>query len=119
MTPEEHEKYAAGWRKRRQADEQRLQERRAALLERAERVASLLRERFGARKVILFGSVATGRLWRHSDLDLAVLGLSEEQYMEAFWEASGMAQPFQLDLLPVERASAALQRRLAQEGVEL
>jgi len=116
---DELEKYAAGWLKRRRADEQLLQERHAALLDRAGRVASMLRERFGARKVILFGSVATGRLRSHSDLDLAVLGLPEEQYLEAFREASELVRPYQLDLVPVEMASAALRNRLAQEGVEL
>jgi predicted nucleotidyltransferase len=119
LTPEEQKKYAAGWRKRRQADEHRLQEQHTTLLDRASRVASLMRERFGAEKIILFGSVATGRVWAHSDLDLAVLGLPQEQYLEAFWEASELARPFQLDLLLMESASVSLRRRLEQEGVEI
>jgi predicted nucleotidyltransferase len=50
---------------------------REQVLEAAEACKRLLRERFGARRVILFGSLAGQAPWHaQSDVDLAVKGLA-------------------------------------------
>jgi predicted nucleotidyltransferase len=57
-------------------------ERRAFLMEEAERIAAQLRER-GALKVILFGSTASGEANVHSDLDFIVVMPGERGF--AYW----------------------------------
>ena len=42
----------------------------------AEQIAAMLRSRFGAQRVLLFGSLVQGRFDATSDLDLAVAALS-------------------------------------------
>ena len=80
---------------------------RAALLVAAQCVEMLL-QRYGARRVIPFGSLVGDAPWHEgSDLDLAVEGLSAE----ALWEA---AKPLEamvpswltVDLVPLERSGA-------------
>ena len=50
----------------------------------AERMATMLRDQFGASRVVLFGSVAREEgLGAYSDVDLAVQGLSPMAHLEA------------------------------------
>ena len=51
----------------------------------ATRCATVLRQRFGARRVIPFGSVVEHGTWHPgSDLDLAVEGIAPEQFFRAW-----------------------------------
>ncbi|MFQ3631065.1 nucleotidyltransferase family protein [Roseiflexus sp.] len=81
------EKYVGRCR-RRQAIER---ERNRRLAHRArcdsEHIAVMLRETFGATRVILFGSLATERFSARSDIDLAVEGLAPADYFPALAEA--------------------------------
>lgn len=83
----------------------------------AERCATLLRERFGARRVILFGSAAGDAPWHsRSDLDLAVEGLSPEQHWQALNACYELLPPeLTLDLIPLESAWPELRARLEGE----
>ena len=83
----------------------------------AERCARLLREQFGARRVILFGSAAGDAPWHsRSDLDLAVEGLSPEQHWQALNACYELLPPeLTLDLIPLESAWPELRARLEGE----
>jgi predicted nucleotidyltransferase len=48
-----------------------------------ERIVDLLVRRFGAERIILFGSLARGHFSDESDIDLAVEGISRRDYFEA------------------------------------
>lgn len=80
--------------------------RRQAALAAAEQCAAVLKEQFGAQRVIPFGSVTGGSPWHaKSDLDLAVEGLSSA----ALWEAEKQLEALlpswlELDLVPLEQA---------------
>ena len=64
---------------RKQKDTRRQQAEQAAAA-----CSSVLKERFGASKVYLFGSVAGHSPWHsRSDIDLAVEGLAPEKYVPA------------------------------------
>jgi predicted nucleotidyltransferase len=78
----------------------------------------LLVERFSARRVWLFGSLATGTPRPSSDIDLATEGLPPEAYFEALAEALRVAQAT-VDLVRLEDAPASLRDRVAVEGREL
>lgn len=99
---------------RRKADEERLQNAR----ELAGRVAAHLYARYGARRVLLFGSVAGGPLHAHSDIDLFVEGLSGD-YWRAVAEAQKLAAPFPVNLICGEDAVPSLRDRVRREGQRL
>jgi predicted nucleotidyltransferase len=81
--------------------EERRQMARVAL----EQCVRVLREHFGARRVIPFGSVRGDSPWHAgSDLDLAVEGLSSEALSDAEKQLEALAPPWlEVDLVPLER----------------
>ena len=86
-------------------------------LEFAMRCADLLHERFGAKRVIPFGSVVGHGLWHpDSDLDLAVEGVAPEQFFRA-WSMVRELLPLGLDvdLVALEQASDVLRARILGE----
>ena len=99
------------------ADQERDREER---LQRVRRAASLLRERFGARRVVLFGSLAH-RAWftTDSDVDLAVEGLPPEHYWDAWRLVEEVVADRPVDLVEIESASPSLRHAINQHGVEL
>ena len=61
------------------------EKRKARALGAAEACRRLLKERFGARRVILFGSLAGQGPWHgRSDIDLAVQGLAPDEFFAAY-----------------------------------
>jgi hypothetical protein len=74
--------------------------------------------RLGARRVFLFGSLATGSVTETSDVDLAVEGLPREAYLEAL---GGLMALFRaaVDLVRLEGAPDKLLERVHGEGREL
>jgi len=94
--------YIKAWRKRakssRDADNRRAQE----AYEAARRCAETLVDKFGARRVYLFGSLAEGMFKRASDIDLVVEGLNPVLFFKAYVEISDLAGKFNVDLIPFE-----------------
>ncbi|MBI4701552.1 MAG: nucleotidyltransferase domain-containing protein [Deltaproteobacteria bacterium] len=81
-------------------------------------VVRLLRQRFGAGRVILFGSLAWGGFHARSDTDLAVEGLPLAELGDAMAAASAAAgavvEVFDLASLP-----PAFRQRVISEGEDL
>ncbi len=80
----------------------------------AKQCSRILKERFGAEQVILFGSLAGDGPWHwNSDIDLAVTGLSSE----ALWEAQKQLEAVSpswltVDLVPLEQVYPEVQARI-------
>jgi predicted nucleotidyltransferase len=55
----------------------------------------------GAREVYLFGSAATGRLSKNSDIDMAVRGLPPARFFQAMGEAADLLD-VPLDLVDLD-----------------
>lgn len=99
--------------------------RRALAATRAERLrgrlpagAELLRGRYGARRVILFGSLATGACRVDSDVDIAASGVPPEKYFAALADLMEvLGTP--VDLVRLEDAPESLRDRIAAEGEAL
>jgi len=87
---------------RHRAIQQRADRLRAALPGLAAMLAAL-----GARRVVLFGSLAEGALHDRSDIDLAVEGLPAARYWEALATLAAAA-PAPVDLVRVEDAPDSL-----------
>lgn len=83
----------------------------------AEACAELLKTRFGARRVILFGSLVGQGPWHDgSDIDLAVEGLPPEQFFRA-WVALDEVVPrgLMVDLVPLEDTYPEMRARILGE----
>lgn len=82
--------------------------------------AQLLRDRYGAGRVFLFGSLAgDGYFHHHSDIDLAVEGMDEGQYYRAVADLLALNPDFQFDLLLMEEIRSELKAIIESQGVEL
>lgn len=77
----------------------------------------LLKDRFGARRVILFGSLTRPGPWHdRSDIDLAVEGLPPEDFFPAYSACRDLLPPgMELDLIPLENAYPEMRARILGE----
>jgi predicted nucleotidyltransferase len=103
-----------------------LEERRAAAWEAARAAAALLRERYGATRVVVFGSLARGDFTLGSDIDLAAWDVAPQRYFEAVSflldlgaDMGGAAGGFRIDVVAPEVAPAPLRREIEREGVAI
>lgn len=93
---------------------------REQLLERIREAAVALKTRFGARRVILFGSLAHAAWFTpNSDVDLVVEGLTGDAYWQAWRLVEEIIADRPVDLIEIETASESLQRAIRRQGVEL
>jgi predicted nucleotidyltransferase len=83
----------------------------------AMRCATILRQRFGAKHVIPFGSVVRDGAWHSgSDLDLAVEGIAPEQFYTAWAAVREILPPgLDVDLVDLAHAGEALRARILGE----
>ena len=86
----------------------------------AHAVAHLLRERFGAKQVVVFGSLVH-RAWftPWSDIDIAVWGILAHQFYQAVAAVTGINPKFEVDVVDVEDCSIRHRRIIESEGIEL
>lgn len=117
LTPETLKKYRPleFVRKRRMETRVEVAARRRRALTVARKAAKLLKEKFGAKEVILFGSLARrGGFTRFSDIDLAVRGV--EDYLTAMDTVLYMNPEFKIDLVELEFCLPALRADVEMEG---
>jgi predicted nucleotidyltransferase len=111
--------YAEGWRRRVERDEATRAARAANLTGRAQAAARALGA-LGARRVVLFGSVAERRTHARSDIDLAVEGLDAADYFRAYAAAEDAIAPGPtLDLVRIEEAPPRLRQAIGRGEVLL
>jgi len=93
---------------------------RMRLLARIGTAATLLKDRFGVQRVVLFGSLADETWFRaDSDVDLAVEGLSTDDYWEAWRLVEDVIGDRLVDFVEIEMAGATLRSMIERYGVEL
>ena len=86
----------------------------------ARQAAVILKEQFGAQRVVIFGSALFAhRFHLHSDVDLAVWGLDEKLYYRAVARLLDIEPTIPVDLVEAESASPAMLARIEAEGVVL
>lgn len=95
-----------------------MKERQQRGLEVASECARILKDEFGAQRVVLFGSLLDPeRMTWHSDIDLAVWGLPEMDYFRA-GAAIERGHDFPIDLVEVQHAKPYILKAIEQ-GMEL
>lgn len=84
----------------------------------ARECARILKEQFGAKRIVLFGSLLDPeRMWWGSDIDLAVWGLPEQDLFKA-GAAIERGHDFSVDLVEVQQPRPHILKAIEQ-GLEL
>lgn len=112
-----YETYIEGLRQREGEERRRRAERVDALRGSVGELAALCR-RFGATRVRLFGSLATGRASSDPDIDLAVEGVPSPRFFELYGEVL-MAAPTRVDLVDLADCPPGLREAILRDGVDV
>lgn len=94
------------------------QELKKSALEKANNISILLKSKYRASKVYLFGSLAADIFDEYSDIDLYVVGFTGD-YWRALIDSEEIALPFKFDLVCEESAVKSLQEKVYKGGVLL
>ncbi len=120
IPPEKMAEYRAGYKKRQEIARKKLDKHFDLAWEIARQGADLLKKKFGAKKVAVFGSLVNqSRFHIHSDIDLAVWGIDEEDYLRALGYLLDLTTEFSIDLVRVEETREYLQKAIDTQGILL
>jgi uncharacterized protein len=86
----------------------------------ARKAAKLLRTRFQAKRVAVFGSLLhEARFTRWSDIDIAVWGIPADQTFRAIGAVMDLDSSVELNLVDVNTCSTSLLLAIEQEAVDV
>ena len=97
-----------------------LEKRRVKALEMAQKASFLLRQRYGAKRVVVFGSLAMAKsfsVW--SDIDLAAWGIAPDKFFSAVAAVTGLSPDFKIDLVEPDTCREAIKSSILKHGVEI
>ena len=119
LSPEALKKYRPldAIKKRRAKFSAEISSRRRRAMSVARKAAKLLKADFGAKEVILFGSLTRRvgfTLW--SDIDLASRGIPSEKYLAAMDTVLHLSPEFKIDLVELETCLPAMRKSIKDEG---
>lgn len=122
ISPEAMARYRATAERRQRERKASDAARRVRALDVARRAAALLRDDYGATRVLAFGSLAeeNGRWFgERSDIDLAAWGMPDIRFYEAVGRLQGVDPEFAIDLVMMERAPERLLSAIDRASLEL
>lgn len=120
LTAQEVAEYRRVAQARRQQEQRNLTGRRERAWVLARRAATLLREQYGATRVVVFGSLAQeGRFTPWSDVDIAAWGIGPEDTFRAMGAVMDLDSEIQVNLLDVETCRPSLLAAIEREGIDL
>ena len=117
ITPEEMAVYRATACKRTAKQRAEIDARFERAWHTARQASSILKKRFGADTVLIFGSLLDRELFHaHSDLDLAAWGISDDAYLKAAGAVLDLDPEFTADLVRMEEAGESIRAVIEREG---
>jgi predicted nucleotidyltransferase len=124
LTHEERKRYIALARQRDASQaapvDPSIEQDRLILLGRVRQAAAKLKTAYGARKVILFGSLVHAAWFSSaSDVDIAVEGLPAEAYWAAWRMIEQLVAERSVDLVELETARPSLRDSIESDGMSL
>jgi predicted nucleotidyltransferase len=120
LTPQQMEAYLEATRHRRDADREALATRMRRAWELAQDAAALLRERFHAERVVVFGSlIHPDSFTPWSDVDIAAWGLRPEDTFRAMGAVADLDRAIAVNLVDVAACKPAILRVIEDEGLPL
>ena len=112
--------YKATTHQRQELERQQLAHRCQQALEVARCAATLLKERFGASRVVLFGSVVREDLFtRWSDVDIAAWGIPPGDTFKAVAALMGLDEEIEINLMDIGTCRPAVLASIERDGIEL
>ena len=120
LSPEQITQYRDHAQRRRQQEKPLIEKRHKQAWKAARKAASLLKEDFGATRVVIFGSLArdTGfSAW--SDVDIAPWGIALEDTLRAIGAVMDLNTEVLVNLVDVNTAQSSLLQIIEFEGIEL
>ena len=97
-----------------------LAKRQAKALELAKKVSFILRQRYGAKRVVVFGSLAMRKAFTPcSDIDLAAWGIAPDEFFSAVATVTGLSPDFKIDLVEPNTCSDAIKNSIQKHGMEI
>ena len=83
-------------------------------------LTALLRNRFGATQIKVFGSAIKADYFSlDSDIDLAAWGISNGQYYDAFRAVMDYSEDFKVDLVNPDTCHTWILESIDEEGIEV
>ena len=83
----------------------------------ARTAAKLLKRKYGAKKVVLIGSLLNiDSFTPWSDIDIAVWGIASNKFYQAVAAVTGMSTEFKIDLIDPETCRPALLEIIEKDG---
>ena len=120
VTPEEMAVYRATARRRWEREQEALARRRKRAWALARRAAQLLKEEFGATRVVVFGSlVHEGCFTLWSDVDIAAWGIAPEDTFRAMGAVMDLGGDIEINLVDMGACRPSIRAVIEREGVEL
>ncbi len=119
ITPEQMEAYRRGARERLARARQAAAARREKALLVVRAAARLLKDNYGATRVVAYGSVLDAdRFGPRSDIDLAAQGIPPGDFWRAWGAVERLGPEFEINLLALETASDRLLAHINAQGLE-
>ena len=121
LSPEQLKKYkpTKNWVIR-HAQRAAVEMRRVDALLVAKNAANILREKFGAKKVVAFGSLADKGCFNYwSDIDLAAWGIAPDVFYSAVAAVTGLSPVFRIDLVDPDTCRQVIKEAIQKQGIEL
>ncbi len=112
--------YRATAKRRREQDREAEQERRKVGWAAARHAAELLRTKYNATRVVVFGSlVHDGRFTRWSDVDIAAWGLAAKDSLYALGAVMDLDVGIDVNLVDVNTSTPELLAVIEEDGIEI
>ena len=97
-----------------------LEGRREKALELAKQASFLLKRRYGAKRVVVFGSLVwTKGFSAWSDIDLAAWGIAPDKFFSAVADVTGLSPDFKIDLVEPDTCREAVKISIEKYGIEI
>jgi predicted nucleotidyltransferase len=120
LTTKQIAAYRAAARARRERERRELAQREERAWEPARRAAALLRQQFGATRVVALGSLSrSGCFTPWSDVDLAAWGIRPEDTFRAIGAVMDLGSEIEINLVDVNTCTPQLLAAIEQESVDL
>jgi predicted nucleotidyltransferase len=118
--PDEMQKYHPWQAAERYTEDPDAVARRERAMEISRGAARILRKKYGATRVVLFGSLARSSLFANtSDIDLYAEGVPGSLFFGAEAEIEEIAKGFRVDLVEKRECPPQLLREIEEEGIDL
>jgi predicted nucleotidyltransferase len=101
-------------------DEKELAVRRERAWETAHRAAKLLKDDFGAQRVVVFGSLLRPEYFnKWSDVDIAAWGIDTKDTFRAMGAVMDLGEAIEINLVDINTCRATLRVVIEREGQEI